>query len=155
MAQWANKFLNIYKLNDEHQIPDSHRVDVFIVHHDLNIYGSYNIYPSIYRRSSQNWDSPQYHALNIKSCWQCNTVQRFSSEVINFLFNFLGCPIPSSSTVWLLGNTSVLNLYRANNRPLLQDPTITNKTVLIHSHTTYIYTHIYMHDISILTIFNM
>ena len=76
---------------------------------------------------SQNTPDTYLHAT-----WNCTPVQQFWVDIISSLSNILGCPIPLSPSLCLLGDLSSFNHKMKINKPLLIALTIAKKTILIN-----------------------
>ncbi len=76
---------------------------------------------------TQNETDTYVHAL-----WYCTPIKYFWEKVIESLSITMGCHIPNSPSVCLLGDISIINLDNINSQLLLVALAIAKKTILMN-----------------------
>lgn len=76
---------------------------------------------------TQNTPDTYLHAI-----WDCTSVKKFWENVTNSLSKFMGCHIPLSPSLCILGDISIINLNSTNSQLLLVALTIAKKTILMN-----------------------
>jgi len=74
-------------------------------------------------------NSPDTH---VHAIWHCTSIKRFWESVIDSLSILMGCHIPVSPSLCILGDTTVINLNNTNSQLLLVAVAIDKKTILMN-----------------------
>jgi len=76
---------------------------------------------------TQNTPDTYLHAI-----WYCTSVKKFWENVTDSLSDLMGCHIPLSPFLCILGDISIINLNSTNSQLLLVALTIAKKTILMN-----------------------